>query len=101
MLFYDRSCNYSSGTYRKSRVERLSTDEAQLSTTKSGGMCKIPLVPQKIVSTLLLLPGGFSARNENTAVGEALLFADLIVVPSRGIEPQENVFPAGICFVGA
>ena len=62
---------------------------------------KIPLVPQKIVSTLLLLPGGFSARNENTPVGEALLFADLIVVPSSGIEPRENVFPAGICFVGA
>src|SRR5882724_6626880 len=40
MLFYDRSCNYASGTYRKSRVERLSTDEAQLSTTKSDGMCQ-------------------------------------------------------------
>jgi hypothetical protein len=40
MLFYDRSCNYALGTYRKSRVERLSTDEAQLSTTKSDGMCK-------------------------------------------------------------
>jgi hypothetical protein len=38
MLFYDRSCNYASGTYRKSRVEWLSTDEAQLSTTKSGGI---------------------------------------------------------------
>jgi len=38
MLFYDRSCNYASGTYRKSRVERLSTDEAQLSTTNSDGM---------------------------------------------------------------
>jgi hypothetical protein len=38
MLFYDRSCNYASSTYRKSRVERLSTDEAQLSTTKSDGM---------------------------------------------------------------
>src|SRR5688572_17235269 len=38
MLFYDRSCNYASGTYSKSRVERLSTDEAQLSTTKSDGM---------------------------------------------------------------
>ena len=38
MLFYGRSCNYSSGTYRKSRVERLSTDEAQLPTTKSDGM---------------------------------------------------------------
>ena len=36
MLFYDRSCNYASGTYRKSKVEWLSTDEAQLSTTKSG-----------------------------------------------------------------
>jgi insertion element IS1 protein InsB len=41
MLFYDRSCNYASGTYRKSRVEWLSTDEAQLSTTKSDGMWKI------------------------------------------------------------
>jgi hypothetical protein len=40
MLFYDRSCNYASGTYRKSRVERFSTDEAQLSTTKSDGMWK-------------------------------------------------------------
>jgi hypothetical protein len=39
MLFYDRSCNYASSTYRKSRVEQLSTDEAQLSTTKSDGMC--------------------------------------------------------------
>jgi hypothetical protein len=38
LLFYDRSCNYALGTYRKSRVERLSTDEAQLSTTKSGGI---------------------------------------------------------------
>src|SRR5262245_55317690 len=38
MLFYDRSCNYASGTYRKSRVKRLSTDEAQLSTTKCDGM---------------------------------------------------------------
>jgi hypothetical protein len=41
MLFYDRSCNYVSGTYRKSRVDRLSTDEAQLSTTKSDGMWPI------------------------------------------------------------
>jgi hypothetical protein len=38
MLFYGRSCNYAPGTYRKSRVERLSTDEAQLPTTKSDGM---------------------------------------------------------------
>jgi hypothetical protein len=41
MLFYDRSCNYASGTYRKSRVERLSTDEAQLCTTKSDGMSEL------------------------------------------------------------
>jgi hypothetical protein len=38
MLFYDRSCNYASGTYRKSRVEWFSTDEAQLSITISGGI---------------------------------------------------------------
>ena len=59
---------------------------------------KITPVPQQIVSTLLLLPGGSITRNDNTAVGEALLFADLIVVPSRSIELRENVFPASICF---
>jgi hypothetical protein len=44
MLFYDRSCNYASGTYRKSRVKRLSTDEAQLSTTKSDGMWNLEIL---------------------------------------------------------
>ena len=43
MLFYNRSYNYASGTYRKSRVEQLFTEEAQLSTTKSGGMCTFHL----------------------------------------------------------
>jgi hypothetical protein len=43
MLCYDSSCNYASGTYRKSRVTRLSTDEAQLSTTKSDGMWEYQL----------------------------------------------------------
>jgi hypothetical protein len=52
MLFYDRSCNYASGTYRRSRVDRLSTDEAKLSTTKSDGMWDF-LVPVVIIDDAL------------------------------------------------
>jgi hypothetical protein len=38
-------------------------------------------------------------RNDNAPISEALLFADLIVIPSCGVELRENVFPTGICFV--
>src|ERR1700752_2019683 len=38
MLFCGKPCDSASCLHRKSRIERLSTDEVQLFTTKSDGM---------------------------------------------------------------
>src|SRR5882724_858371 len=103
MLFYDGSCNYTSGTYRKSRVERLSTDEAQLSTTKS--QTPPDLVVKFNMLILLMLFYDWSCDRASCINGKSRVElsspSEAICLPLNpgecGIYGPATAFRAGVC----
>ena len=59
---------------------------------------KIAPVPQKVVQTFLRPPFHLAAGDHNPAIGETLLFADLLVIPSRRVELRQDVASARVRF---
>ena len=59
---------------------------------------KIAPVPQEVVETLLWPPFHLAAGDHDAAVGETLLFADLLVCPSRRVELRQDVASASVRF---
>src|SRR5882724_4423801 len=53
---------------------------------------------EEIVGSFLGASGWFVARNNDTAIRKAPLFADLVVVPARSVELREDEFATGVSF---
>ena len=60
--------------------------------------CEVPTVLQQVVCSLLLAAGWFIPSDHDAAVSEALLLADLVVIPACGIKLWEHVLSACISF---
>ena len=53
---------------------------------------------EEVVGSFLGASCWFVARNHDTAICEAPLFTDLVVVPARSVELRDDVLAASVCF---
>jgi hypothetical protein len=59
---------------------------------------EIPRVTQQVVGAFRRTPTRLASYDDDASIGEAFLFAYLVVVPARAVEFRQNVFSAGVGF---
>src|ERR1700694_4549446 len=59
---------------------------------------KIWTVPEEIICAFLRSSDRTVSCNNNTTIGEGLLLADAVVVPSCSVEFRQDILSAGISF---
>jgi hypothetical protein len=59
---------------------------------------EIPGVTEQVVGAFGRAPSRLASYNDDAAIGEAFLLADLIVAPSSGIKLRQDEFSAGVGF---